>query len=218
MIVMQPVLEIYVPDGFDLWPVAEVEPFDFLPLGGELSPDEVGTAVARIAGCNDIDPDGDRPPRPAAPLDAFLHGLLTFDSLFAAGGLRVTDTSTGVAFLPGCCDGLEDWRDWHRFADGGKLLGFGHEPMSPVAERFGDTVRLTVDSEQSASPVIELPTAELRNLLTGVERDLGDFLTLAADWASRQLPGRSAPVTAALARALDLPTPGSIAAGAVLQP
>ncbi|MFD8435625.1 hypothetical protein ACFV2I_11075 [Streptomyces microflavus] len=208
MIVMQPVLEIYVPDGFDLWPVAEVEPFDFLPLGGELSPDEVGTAVARIAGCNDIDPDGDRPPRPAAALDAFLHGLLTFDSLFAAGGLRVTDTSTGVAFLPGCCDGLEDWRDWHRFADGGKLLGFGHEPMSPVAERFGDTVRLTVDSEQSASPVIELPTAELRNLLTGVERDLGDFLTLAADWASRQLPGRSAFVTAALARALDLPAPG----------
>ncbi|CAM5739375.1 SUKH-4 immunity protein OS=Streptomyces microflavus OX=1919 GN=Smic_13910 PE=4 SV=1 [Streptomyces microflavus] len=116
--------------------------------------------------------------------------------------------STGVAFLPGCCDGLEDWRDWHRFADDGRLLGFGHEPMSPVAERFGDTVRLTVASEQSASPVIELPTAQLRNLLTGVERDLGDFLALAADWASWQLPGRSAPVTAALARVLDLPAPG----------
>ncbi|CAM5722413.1 hypothetical protein SMICM304S_05284 [Streptomyces microflavus] len=145
VIVMQPVLEIYVPDGFDLWPVAEVEPFDFLPLGGELSPDEVGTAVARIAGCNDIDPDGDRPPRPAAALDSFLHGLLTFDSLFAAGGLRVTNTSTGVAFLPGCCDGLEDWRQRTGFADDGRLLGFGHEPMSPVAERFGDTVRLTVD-------------------------------------------------------------------------
>lgn len=205
---MQPVLEIYVPDGFDLWPVAEVESFGFLPLGGELSPDEVGTAVACIVGCNDIDPDGGRPPRPAAALDSFLHGLLTFDSPFAAGGLRVSDTSTGVAFLPGCCDGLEDWRDWHRFADDARLLGFGHEPVSPVAERFGDTVRLTVDSEQSASPVIELPTAELRDLLTGVERDLGGFLALAADWAARQLPGHSAPVTAALARVLDLPSPG----------
>ncbi|MFB8032153.1 hypothetical protein ACFC5Z_04185 [Streptomyces sp. NPDC056004] len=110
MIVMQPVLEIYEPDGFDLWPVAEVESFGFLPLSGELSPAEVGSAVRRIAGCNDIDPDGDRPPRPVDALGSFLHGLLTFDNLVAAGGLRVTDDSTGITFLPGCCDGLEDWR------------------------------------------------------------------------------------------------------------
>ncbi|MFJ8871449.1 hypothetical protein ACIRD6_37600 [Streptomyces sp. NPDC102473] len=44
MIVMQPVLEMYASDGFDLWPVAEVQSFAFLPLSGELSPAEVGTA------------------------------------------------------------------------------------------------------------------------------------------------------------------------------
>lgn len=78
----------------------------------------------RIADCNDNDndPDGDRPPRPADVRASFLHGLLTCDILFAAGGLRVTDTSTGVTFLPGCCDGLEDWRGWHPFLDGGNLL------------------------------------------------------------------------------------------------
>ncbi|MFD4481511.1 hypothetical protein ACFWPU_36115 [Streptomyces sp. NPDC058471] len=59
MIVMQPVLEVYAPDGFDLWPVAEIESFGFLPLSGELSPAEVRTAVMRIASCNDINPDGD---------------------------------------------------------------------------------------------------------------------------------------------------------------
>ncbi|WP_344440945.1 hypothetical protein [Kitasatospora nipponensis] len=202
---MQPVLEINTPDGFDLWPVAEAEPFGFLPLSGELSPAEVGTAVMRIAGCNDIDPDGDRPPRPSDPLDSFLHGLLTFDNLFAAGGLRVTDNSTGITFLPGCCDGLEDWRDWYRLVDGGGLLGFGHDPVSPVAERFGDTIRLTVNAEQSDSPGIELSVTELRHLLTGAERDLADFLALAADWVLQHLPGHWAPVTAALARALDLP-------------
>ncbi|MFJ8593558.1 hypothetical protein [Streptomyces sp. NPDC093598] len=204
---MQPVLEIYAPDGFDLWPVAEIQSFAFLPLSGELSPAEVGTAMMRIAGCNGIDPHGDRPPQQADALDSFLHGLLTFDNLFAAGGLRVTDNSTGVTFLPGCCDGLEDWRDWHQFVDDGRLLGFGHDPVSPVAERFGDTVRLTVNAEQSDSPVIELSVAELRHLLAGAERDLADFLALAADWASRHLPGRCAPVTAALARVLDLPAP-----------
>lgn len=207
VITMQPVLEVRTPDDFDLWPVAGIELFGFLPLGGELSPAEVGTAVMRIAGCNDIDPDGDRPPRPGDALGSFLHGLLTFEHLFAAGGLRVTDDSTGVVFLPGCCDGLEDWRDWHRLVDDGSPLGFGHDPVSPLAERFGDTVRLTVDAEQNDSPVIELSAAELSHLLAGAERDLTDFLALAADWASRHLPRHRDPVTAALARVLGLPAP-----------
>ncbi|MFC9028710.1 hypothetical protein [Streptomyces arboris] len=206
---MEPVLEVPAPDGFGLWPVAGTTPSGFLPLGGELSSAEVGTAVMAIAACNDVDPDGDRPPRPATAPGSFLHGLLTFDDLFAAGGLRVTDHSTGVTFAPGCCDGLEDWRDWYRLADHGGLLGFGHDPVSPVAERCGDTVRLTVDAERSDSPVIELPASELRRLLTGVERDLAGFLALANVWAARYLPGHRAPVTAALARVLGLRPPNS---------
>ncbi|MCL7425355.1 hypothetical protein [Streptomyces sp. YS415] len=202
---MQPVLEVCAPDGFDLWPVAEFKPLELLPLSCGLSPAEVGTALMCIAGCNDLDPDGDRPPRPAAALDSFLHGLLTFDTLFAAGGLRVTDHSTGVTFRPGCCDGLEDWRDWHRFVDDGSMLSFGHDPVSPIAERFGDTVRLTVNAERSDSPVIELGVAELRHLLSGAERDLTDFLTLATEWTSRHLPGHSVAVTAAVARLLGFP-------------
>ncbi|MFD8012582.1 hypothetical protein [Streptomyces sp. NPDC058955] len=205
---MQPVLEMDVPAGFDLWPVAEAESLGFLTLSGELSSAEVGSAVMRIAGCNDIDPDGDRPPRPAGALDSFLHGLLTFDSPFASGGLRVTDHATGVAFLPGCCDGLEQWRDWHRFIEGGSPLGFGHDPVSPLAERLGDTVRLTVNAEESDSPVIELTAADFRALLAGAERDLVDFLALAASWASVYLPRHHGPVVSALARALDLPLPG----------
>jgi hypothetical protein len=204
VIVMQPVLEIYTPDGFDLWPVAEVEPFSFLPLSGELAPAEVGTAVMRIVGCNDNDPQTDgRPPRPADPLGSFLHGLLTFDTLYAAGGLRVTQTSPCTEFLPGCCHGLEEWRDWYDVVDGSGYASFGHDP-DPSAERFGDMVRLTVDAEQYDSPVIELTVAELRRLLAGAERDLADFHALAADWVSQHLPDHAIPVTGALARVLDL--------------
>ncbi|MFB6516581.1 hypothetical protein [Streptomyces sp. NPDC056401] len=206
---MRPVLEILIPDGFDLWRVAERQRFDFLPLSGELSPAEVGAAVASIAGWNDADADDGLPPRPADPLASFLHGLLNLDDLFVAGGLQVTDTSTGVTFQPGCCDGLEDWRDWHRLADGGSLLGFGHYPVSPMAERFGRTVRLTVDGEQSDSPVIELSVGELLGLLDVVERHLAEFLALATDWIPRHLTGHRGPVTAALARALDLPAPAA---------
>jgi hypothetical protein len=210
---MQPVLEMYAPDGFDLWPVAEIEPFGFLPLSGELSPAEVGTVVMCIAVYNNVGSDGDHAPQSATALDSLLHGLLRLeDDLVAPGGLRVIDTSTNVTFLPGCCDGLESRRDWYRFVDDGNLLGFGHDPVSPVAERFGDTVRLTVNAEQHDSPVITLSVTELRHLLAGAERDLADFLALAADWASGYLPDYRAPVTAALARALDLPVPAQTGA------
>ncbi|MFI5762456.1 hypothetical protein ACIA8F_16120 [Streptomyces sp. NPDC051563] len=204
---MRPVVQILIPEGFDLWQVAELQRFAFLPLGGELSPAEVGAAVASIAGWNDA--DARLPPRPADPLASFLHGLLTLDELFVAGGLEVTDTAAGVTFQPGCCDGLEDWRDWHRLADGGSLLGFGHDPVSPVAERSGRTVRLTVNEQQGDSPVIELSVAELLGLLDVAERHLAGFLALATDWMPHHLPGHRGPVTAALARALDLPAPAA---------
>ncbi|MFJ6050493.1 hypothetical protein [Streptomyces sp. NPDC092307] len=201
---MQPVLEMYAPEGFDLWPVADIEPFEFLPLGGELSPAAVGAAMMRIADYNHVDSEDAL--RSADALGSFLHGLLTReDDVVAPGGLRVIDTSTGVSFQPGCCDGLESWRDWHRFLDDGDLLAFGHDPVSPVAELFGDTVKLTVNAECRDSPVIALSVTELRHLLAGAERDVVDFHALAADWTARHLPDHRAPVTAALARVLDLP-------------
>ncbi|MFE0012645.1 hypothetical protein [Streptomyces erythrochromogenes] len=156
MIVLQPVLEIRARrDGFDLWPVAEAEPYGFLPLSGALSPAEVGTAVVSIAACNDCDPDDGRPPRPADPLGAFLHGLLTMDDLFASGGLRVTDTVHGRTLVPGCCNGIDERTDWAEVVDGSGW-SFGHDP-SPFAEPFGERVRFTVVCVQVVRPVLVLP-------------------------------------------------------------
>ncbi|MFB7342220.1 hypothetical protein ACFCZ6_19405 [Streptomyces hydrogenans] len=204
---MQPVLEVAAPDGFALWPVAEAGACGFLALDGGLSPAEVGTAMMALAACNDLAVEGDERPRHGAT-GTFLHGLLTFDTPFAAGGLRVTDRAGGIVFAPGCCDGLEDWRDWYGLADGDGCLGFGHEPVSPAAERLGDVLRLTVDAERPDSPVITLPASALPGMLAGVERDLAAFLVLASGWASAHLPGQDVgPVVAALARVLDVPAP-----------
>ncbi|WP_108989065.1 hypothetical protein [Streptomyces coelicoflavus] len=207
VIVLQPVLEVSDPSGFTLWPVAGIEPYGFLPLSGALTPTEVGTAVMSIAAHNDVVPTADdHTPRPADPLGAFLHGLLTQDCLVASGGLRVTDTASGVTLLPGCCNGLEERGDWFGVLDGNGWASFGHDP-SPLAERHGDVARLTVDADRDDSPMIELAAGELRCLLSGAECDLAEFLALAASWASRQLPGHAAPVTAALARASALDSP-----------
>ncbi|MFH8282667.1 hypothetical protein [Streptomyces antibioticus] len=178
--VMQPVLEIFAADDFALWPVGEHESYSYLVLDGKRTPAEVGTAVMRIADCNNLEPD-EHGPCPTDPLGAFLHGLLTVPDLFAAGGFRVADTATGT----GCSY-------------------FGHDPSS-AAERVGDTVRLTLDTyAEDGSPVIELPVDQVRALITGAQTDLRNFHSLAGTWAEQHLPTHAAAVTDALARALDL--------------
>ncbi|WP_223242351.1 hypothetical protein [Streptomyces sp. CBMA123] len=202
---MQPVLEIRTPDDFTRWPTGTPGPCGFLVLDGTLTPEEVGTAVWLLADTNDVDPDEgeERGPRPDDPLGAFLHGLLTLEHLFAPGGFRVTDSTTGAVFEPGCCNGLEDWREWLDVLDGSVDTWFGHDP-SAQATRVGSVARLTPDPDAADGPVIELPVDELRRLLAGAERDLRDFVRLAGGWAERQLPGHAAAVTAALTRALAL--------------
>ncbi|MFK0128999.1 hypothetical protein ACIQRZ_01470 [Streptomyces rubiginosohelvolus] len=205
MMVMQPVLEIFAADDFALWPVGEHESFGYLVLNGKLTPAEVGTAVMRIADCNDFEPEEEHGPCPTDPLGIFLHGLLTMPDLFAAGGFRVTDAATGTVFVePGCCNGLETWRDWLDVLDGTGRAHFGHDPSS-AAERLGDTVRLTHDVYRAdGSKVTELPADQVRRLVADARHDLEDFLGLAGAWAEQHLPAHAAPVTAALARALDL--------------
>ncbi|CAM5541923.1 hypothetical protein I6J39_34410 (plasmid) [Streptomyces californicus] len=206
---MQPVLEISAADDFALWPVGEHESYSYLVLNGELTPAEVGTAVMQIADCNDFEPEEEHGPCPTDPLGTFLHGLLTMPDLFAAGGFRVTDNATDTVFVePGCCNGLETWRDWLEVLNGTGCSYFGHDPSS-MAERLGDIVRLTLDAhEMDSSPVIELSVDQIGTLVTGAQQDLQDFLSLAETWAEQHLPTHAAAVTAALARALDLaPTP-----------
>ncbi|WP_339134670.1 hypothetical protein WJM95_33600 [Streptomyces sp. f51] len=204
MITVRPVLEIPSHDSFGLWPVSDVPSYDFMALDGTLTPDAVGTAVMALAIGNDVDPGDDRPPRPGDPLGGFLHGLLTVDPLFAAGGLEVTDTVTGTRLVPGCCAGLEDRGDWWHVLDGdGSAVWLGHDP-SPSAERRGSTVRLTVDADADAGQWIDVPVAELRPLLAAVEEDLAGFLSLAARWAAEHLLDHAERVGDALARAVAL--------------
>ncbi|WNI26956.1 hypothetical protein [Streptomyces sp. ITFR-16] len=202
--VMQPVLEISAADDFALWPVGEQESYGYLVLNEELTPAEVGTAGMQIADRNGFEPEEEHGPCPTDPLGTFLHGLLTMPDLFAAGGFRVTDTTTGTVFVePGCCNGLETWRDWLEVLDGSGCSYFGHDPSS-VAERVGDMVRLTFDAYGTGgSPVIELSVDQVRRLVAGAQQDVQDFVGLAGMWAEQHLPVHAAAVTAALARALD---------------
>lgn len=201
---MQPVLETAAPDAFDLWPVGTFTPYGFVVVDGRTAPADIGTALACIAhGTVPLDGDAPDPAEADDPVGAFLSGLLTSPYPFAPGGFRVTDTTTGTVFEPGCCNGLEEWREWLEVLDGEGTGGFGHDP-APLAQRLGDVVRLTVDvGLKRESPVIEVRVDELRTLVARAERDLRDFVALAGGWAERHLPEHAAGIAAALARIAD---------------
>ncbi|MGW2253061.1 hypothetical protein ACWCXH_23085 [Kitasatospora sp. NPDC001660] len=83
--------------------------------------------------------------------------------------------------------------------------GFGHGPPR-LAQRLDDVVRLTVDMDlKKDSPVIELPSEELRALVVRAELDLRNFVDLAGRWAEQQLPEHAASIAAALGRVPDPP-------------
>jgi hypothetical protein len=204
---MEPVLETREVD-FSLWPAAPAESFGYLTLTGRLTADEVGLAVMLIAYANDSEDDEDGPPRPADAVASFLHGLVTREYVFVPGGLRVVDTAAGTTFTPGCCCGVEEWRDWFLVFDTGSS-SFGHDPWA-LAEQRGDVVRLTLDAgetlgaEETDSPFFDVPVDQLRELLTQAERHLVDFHALATAWLRRELPEHADAVSTALHRALDL--------------
>ncbi|MQY11385.1 hypothetical protein SRB5_15010 [Streptomyces sp. RB5] len=198
----QPVVEVQPWDDFTLWPVAEAAPWSFLALDGALSDAEIGSVVHSVVSYNDRSggeetPGGD-------PVGVFLREVTGAEMVVVPGGLRVTDLESRVALRPGCCCGLEGWREWYDVLDGGHPLWLGHGP-SAQAERVGDTVRLTLDTELAGSPVIELPAGRLPGLLAGAERDLTGFLRAASDWAARRVPDHAPALTAALAGALSVP-------------
>ena len=200
MIVIHPVLETGALPDFAFWPVAEQPPYHLTPLNGALSDEQVGMAIATMAGYNSHRVDD----RPTDSADAFLSSLLHADGFVAPGGLRVQDAGTGTTLTPGCCCGLESWREWLEIADGCEVW-LGHDP-TPWAEQLGDTVRLHPDGEHPG-PVIEIARTGLPRLLAGVQQDLADFLLLVSAWAGQHAPRSAQALVSAVDRSLEITAP-----------
>ncbi|MEU4689394.1 hypothetical protein [Actinoplanes sp. NPDC023714] len=154
------------------WPVADLAPGSWLVLGGGCSGAQAGTFVWALAGaCGDGTPE------------EVIAGLVAEEALIVAGGLRVADSRTGAVVTPGCCAGLEDWRDWATVLDGGSPW-LGHSP-DPAVEVAGDVIRVWQDggAGRRRSARVDIPRADLPVLLDGVQRDLAAFLEVLAGWS-----------------------------------
>ncbi|WP_142146794.1 hypothetical protein [Streptomyces sp. SLBN-31] len=181
-------LETYSATDFALWPVADPPADHLLALSGLLSVQELGTAMAVLTTYNK---SGDEA-RARGPKDSTeqVNQLLTTDQIIAPGGIRVRDTSTGVTAPPGCCFGMENWRDWMywMYWMNGEEPWLGHDP-TPRAEHTGATIRLRPEAKRPDGLAIELPLARLPELLGSVQAQLLAFLAAVEEWATRYAGG-----------------------------
>ncbi|MFE4331033.1 hypothetical protein ACFRQM_16835 [Streptomyces sp. NPDC056831] len=90
MIVIRPVLETGALPGFEFWPFAEQPPHHLTPLNGTLSDEQVGTAIATMAGYNSsrVEDHLSRPSRSPFSARACAAALLRAAAWRRLSGLR----------------------------------------------------------------------------------------------------------------------------------
>lgn len=191
MIVFEPVIETCDACGFEAWPVGATSADGYLILSGDLTPADVGTAMAAIAAYNhsSITPDGEEDDRPGSAV--LIQRIIDAECLLAPGGLRVRDTESGVTVNPGCCSGLEDWQGWNRLVmRQSDAPWLGHDP-SPWVEHLGQAIRIwpdggmgpTTGTTPAGLSPIEVPAARLPSLVADARNQLQGFLNLLEPWA-----------------------------------
>jgi hypothetical protein len=197
------VLEIHTSADFDLWPTPVSGCGPYLRASGEMLEAEVGATVeAFLSSLYFQSATTARTPEEYVSL-ALASQCPEDDVPSVDGGLRITDSRTGVVVLPGCCADLDILSCVHDFLAGGRVWGFhGHDP-SPSAERIGGGVlRLHVDDERPEAGQIDTSEAEMRERMVDVEGDLRGFLDRLAGWADVYVPGHRAELVALFRAAL----------------
>lgn len=163
------------------WPVEAMAPGSWLVLNAGCTDERVGLFVAALADQIEV-------PSPGGRYEV-VNALLVEELLIAAGGLQVRDSITGTVVTPGCCAGLEDWRDWAQVLIGDSPW-LGHDP-GPEVEVVNDDLRVWQDGGPNrfrgrwAGVHVDLPHRVLPRLLNGVQRDLIGFLNALTGWATR---------------------------------
>jgi hypothetical protein len=173
------------------WPIAEREPFSWIPLSAESTDAEVGSFFARLVTDNSIALAVD----PSAILDA----VVAEEELVMPGGLSIQ--TFPMVFGPGCCCGLEGWREWVDLVTHGTPPWLGHDPW-PWAERVEDQIRVWADggsSQERTGTHVDLERSFFIQALHAVRVDLVGFLDRAAEWSI----SHSFPRSRELAQRLD---------------
>ncbi|MEU5941425.1 hypothetical protein ABZ807_20085 [Micromonospora sp. NPDC047548] len=203
---MIPVLERWSYDC-PFWPVEQGE--FLLPVPRRPTPAQVGTVMWALVGYH-VTAD-DESVSVATATEAVEAYLTSGADGYAAGGLRVTDGR--VVVEPGCCVGLDEWRDWLDVLDG-RVPDLGHEPDVLLEDR-GPVLRLWQDRDALPpgtvagpdEPHIDIPRDAFSGLLRSVQQDLTGFLGGLREWSWDIVPDLADLLVASVDERLSVTAP-----------
>jgi hypothetical protein len=186
------------------WP-AEVDDY-YLVLRRLPAPEQVGAAVWALIE-RSVTAEG----LPGTATEAIETYLTSSDDDFAPGGLRVTDGE--VVVDPGCCVGLDEWRNWLE-VPAGHPIDLGHDP-DVLLEHRGPVLRLWKDKDHlipgkppgADEQYIDMPRDALLPLLRAVRQDLVGFLAALHAWTRGIDAELAEPLAAAVDRRLRISAP-----------
>jgi len=136
----------------------------------------VGTVLGQLVSYNRIDLQADA----HAVLDELIHR----ESLILPGGLLIRGPD-GRWIGPGCCCGLEGWREWLDFLKTGHSPWLGHDP-SPWLEIREDQIRVWSDGGVDPAPEvfhIDMDRQAFERELHNVQHEFIAFLDRVRQWA-----------------------------------
>jgi hypothetical protein len=159
------------------WPVADHQACSFVRLSGEMTGAEGGSVMAQLVTYNQIEAE--------PTVEGLLLGAIAAESLLLPGGVQASIGEREIN--PGCCCGLEEWREWRECLDTAQSPWMGHDP-APRIEWAGQAVQVWSDGGLGPTTdafAIEFEQGRFAAELDRVERDLRGFLAVIADWARK---------------------------------
>ncbi|NEP02468.1 MAG: hypothetical protein F6K58_28240 [Symploca sp. SIO2E9] len=173
---LQAVVEVYSYDSEQLCPWSKTlsNSFGWIRLSEHTTELEIGSVLAQLVNYNHLENHGEA--------KEVLGRILSAHSLILPGGIQVRAAS-GKVINPGCCCGLEGWRDWLRFLKTGQSPWLGHGPNAWV-ERAGNLVRVWSDNRAKAFH-IDFERSHFEAQLSKVQQDLSAFLPQVETWAAK---------------------------------
>lgn len=148
---------------------SELTPFH--PLNGAMREDELFSFLVALS---EFDLEGKTP---ATPSDA-ISVLLNRDDGMLAGGLVAMKNE--YRLFPGCCHGLESWREWANLRKGGPSPWLGHDPDAWI-DASGERAVLH-NGRAGPSESLEVEYSEISEAFANVEAELDLFAARMESW------------------------------------
>lgn len=168
------------------WPhsVGDGELFRSIQLAADTPFEDVGTIVATLCDFNGVAPARCALMPIARMVRIYEERRDEPENWIVSGGIEVW-VDGELVLGPACCCGLETWREWLAFVEGGAAPWSGHDPDPIIARTLSGAIEL--GTKGGPSPAQVAPYA-LRAALLGAERDLRAFVEPLSSWADRVVP------------------------------